>query len=230
MAGPFRNLAEGNIECELCGEPIPDREFCSILVHAYNNNGNPQPRRPRSEKLLCPGCGVMALENPTTVEADREQLTLSELEQLLNKYIQKVMRDGEFACGHKRDGIRGFRNWIKEYYKEESENILDESTAEGGKLGVSARKPILTAEELYEGRQRLGTEEQKELFDKQISRAESPLGEYTCLESGELRKLRRILEKAFPEKEVAPYDIRCSMKIQEIRDDVDESTDGDDRE
>ena len=73
----------------------------------------------------------MALENPTTVEADREQLTLSELEQLLNKYIQKVMRDGEFACDHKRDGIRGFRNWIKEYYKEESENIVDKSTTEG---------------------------------------------------------------------------------------------------
>ena len=101
---------------------------------------------------------------------------------------------------------------------EEFEDSLDESTAEGGKPGVSAEKLILTAEELYEGRQRLGTEEQKELFDKQINRAESPLGEYTCLESGELRKLRRILEKAFPEKEVAPYDIRRLVKSQEIRD------------
>jgi hypothetical protein len=38
------------------------------------------------------------------------------------------MEDGEFACGHKRDGIRDFSDWIKEYYKEESENIVDEST------------------------------------------------------------------------------------------------------
>ena len=89
---------------------------------------------------------------------------------------------------------------------------------------MSARKLILTAEELYEGRERLGTEEQKELFDKQISRAESPLGEYTSLEMDELRKLRRILEKAFPEEDVAPYDIRRSVKSQEIRDDLNEST------
>ena len=39
----------------------------------------------------------MALENPITVESDREQLTLREIEQLLNKYIQQVMENEDFG-------------------------------------------------------------------------------------------------------------------------------------
>lgn len=68
MAGPIRDLDAGSIECDVCGDEIPDREFCTILANAYNNNGNAEPRRPSREKILCGHCGTMALDNPRTGE------------------------------------------------------------------------------------------------------------------------------------------------------------------